>query len=353
MNILRCPSQALSADFGDIIVGGISEKLFFNVIFGSEIILSETYFPDMDGVVHIRDMAPLAEIYREKTSLTPLGNTISGAITFTLQFIETETLTKSITLYACAAETAGTLTVAHLQAMPLTRCFGKFVCPGQKEYLSFYGSGNITLDIVCIGVSQDSFATFNYANLSANPSILCRIDVSPEAVAARAGIDPLQVVCYEVHKDNRAVAKFTMNKFLQPQKTFIFQNSFGASETFTCTGDEEKERKWTREYGQITRRQHLISRRLETINTIQSGYLTRGQTEILEDLLNAQQIALIDAYGWHPVTIVEESFKVVSRKDELINVEFKYRLAGDNHLQYRAEPYKYKIFDFTFDNSFN
>lgn len=354
MNILRCPDYALSADLGDIIIGNVSQHIDFKVTYKNEVILQESYSPDNKGQVCIRDMALLADMYRQEIPLLPENDASAGVVTFNLQFVEdTQEITQELSIYICRAETAGTLIVDDLHLIPLTSCLSKSISPIQKEYISFYGPGQILTKVVYTGTTQDISAEFTLANLTGAPDTIHRIDVSPDVISKIAGIDSSRIVKYSVYKIEKLAVEFTVNKYLRPQKTFIFSNMFGAQETFSCTGDREEEWKWERTYAQFNRRQQLVSGIPNAQNTIQTGYLTKEQTGIVQDLLNARQIALIDESGWHPVTIDDETFKVISRWDELVNVQFKYRLAGDNHLQVRYQWNDYRIFDFTFDNTFN
>jgi hypothetical protein len=360
MTITRCPETGLSADYGDIIVADISEKMNLKVTYNEEIILQEIYYPDNSGSVYIRDIALLADMYQQVNDLSTEITTDAGSITLSLDFTEidaddevVETDTQDITLYACESETAGTLTLDVLKNIPLTRCFNKTVCPGQKEYLSFYGTGEIKAVVIYTGTTRDQSAILTLTELPESADTIHRLDVSPAVIAGLADIEQSRIVYYILYKDKNCRIKYTMNPYLRPQATFIFHNTFGTQETFTCTGDGESERKWTREYGQINRHQHLVTQELALKYTANSGYLTREQTEILEDLLNAKEISLIDEHGWHPVSIEEETFKVTSRRDELVDVEFKYRRSGQNQSQYRFNPKKYRIFDFTYDNTYN
>jgi hypothetical protein len=353
MNITGCPAEALSADFGDITVTGVSEKLDFKVTFEQKEILQETYYPDSTGTVYIRDLALLADMYRPDDIL-PEEVYISGTVTLSLEFREgNQSQAKTVSLYACEVETGGTLTPALLKNIPLSRCFNKTVCPGQAEYISFYGTGTLTLLLIHTGEGSDRSQSMTFATLPDN-GLICRLDVSPAVIAERAGIDQAQIVYYILYRDKNCRIKFTMNSYLRPGKTFLFSNAFGAPETLTCYGDSKSERKWTREFGQVNRTRRLIYRDTESTSTVNSGYLTREQAETLEDLLNARQIALIDSYGRHPVVIAEEKFEVTSRPDELVNIEFKYRPAAGNQLQYRFNPSRYRIFQRPpFDKTYN
>jgi hypothetical protein len=354
MNIIRCPEQALGADFGDIVIGNIIEKMDFIVTLHQEVILIETYFPDREGNVYIRDMHLLSETYRQENALSADITSDVGTITFNLEFREFgQTITRNVKIYTGDVETAGALTPDTLIKIPLTRCFNKTVCPDQKEYISFYGGGNISLLVVYTDVVSDRSVMFDFATLPGDPDTISRFDVSPTVVAQLAGIEQWRIVYYILYKESAYRIKYTLNKYLRPEKTFVFRNAFGAQETFTCLGDSESNREWIREFGTIHRGQHLTNREMKETYTVHTGYLTREETNVVEDLLNSRQISQMNEYGWRPVTIQEETFVVQSRRDELISVEFKYQPTKNNHLQYSFQPVGYRIFDFTFDDIFN
>jgi hypothetical protein len=353
MNIIRCPEEALSADFGDIVIGNVASRLDFTVAINQDTVLLETYWPDNAGAVYIRDMDALAGIYRQAISLDEDMAPTNTTVTLSLALKEgTQTLNRTVKLYACDLETAGTLTPDILKRMPLSRCFNKTVAPGQREYISFYGTGTVTLLAVYTGTRNDLSKTLDFAALPENPDIISCFNVSPEVIAERAGIELARMVYYILYKDKKYRIKYTLKQFQRPGKTFAFLNAFGAVDSLTSYGNAEREQKWTREYGTINRKKELISREVADIYTVNTGYLSREQTEVTEDLLNARKIVLIDAYGRHPAVIEEEKMAVKYQADELIDVEFKYRLAS-NRIQYRFDPHKYRIFDYTHNKTFN
>jgi hypothetical protein len=244
MNILNCPAEALSADFGDIVIGNVSGKLDFKVSLGGKEILLESYSPDSTGFVYIRDMALLADMYRPENNLPEETASLNGSLTLALEFREgSQTLTRNVKIYACDLETDGTLMPENLKNIPLTRCFNKTVCPGQTEYISFYGPGAVTLVLFHTAGGENLSQTLAFASLPEGADVIHRLDVSPAAIARRTGIEESQITYYLLYKDRNCRIKFTMNPYLRPGNTFIFPNIFGAPETFTCYGDSENERK--------------------------------------------------------------------------------------------------------------
>jgi hypothetical protein len=278
MNIIRCPEEALSADFGDIVIDSVAENLDFRVTLNQEAILLETCHPDNTGHVYIRDVAGLAEIYRQEHSLSADG--VGGTVTFSLEFKEgAQSLTRTVKLYACDMETGSSLTPDVLKPVPLTRCFNKSTGQGQKECLSFYCPGTVTQAVTYTGIENGISQTVSFTGLPGDAGAIRRLDISSDIIA---GINRSRIVFCILFKDRNCRIKFTVDPYRQPGKTFLFINSFGAQETFTCCGDLESERKWTREYGKINREQRLTKRDMETAHTVNTGYLTREQVEIVK-----------------------------------------------------------------------
>jgi hypothetical protein len=239
--------------------------------------------------------------------------------------------------------------------MPLSQATKKTTGFGRTEYTGFYGSGTVSVYVVFRGINGSLARTFTLLELPNLPETFYRINVSPSRIAEAAGIPEADIVYYNVYKSTSEIIRFTVDRRPYPDKTtFVFRNCFGAQETFTCTGDMETERKWERTFASIDRRQHPVSHELTRKHTVNTGYVSKEMTGVLEDLMNSDDVCIITPEGWEPVVILEESFKVSSRRDTLTAVEFKYRHKSNNQMQYRHRPFrKLGIFDGTFNNTFN
>ncbi|GAB6122287.1 hypothetical protein [Dysgonomonas termitidis] len=356
MNIVRFPLEGLSADYGDIILDSVSGNVdVIVVIFGREV-LHETYSPDTEGKVYIRDIGALAMSYDPVQDIV-LEEGQDGTF-IRVDFLIRElpdpdpTIICSVFIYRCDAETGGTLDTHLLTDMPLSRVIEKQVQPRGWEFVSFYGPGEIIVQALYIGEDDDVQQQITIGTVPTNDGTYYRYDVSPGVIASRCGITVDRLISYEVGKQGSETIRFIVNNLpVKNETAFIFRNTFGAQETFTCTGDATTEEKWTRDFGNIGRKQRQISRDVERGITVNTGHIDRGTVALLEDLLNAQQIRLLEDGILREVTIMQETVKVTSRKDDMASIEFKYRYASNNQLQARIEGGR--IFDHTFDDSFN
>ena len=353
MNVVRFPIEELSADYGDIILDSVSSNVEAIISINGSEVLHEVYSPDILGHVYIRDVGSLAMIYNDTNNVS-LDNELDGSsVVLDISLKEgNEIFSSPVTIYCCEAESGDTLSVNTLKQMPLSRLTNKVTGIGRTEFVSFYGDGKIMADVVFHSVGKDDIKTVEIGSLGFDDGKYYRFDVSPSVISTLCGIVENNIIQYTIYKSENDSISFIVDKrlFLN-KKTFVFKNIFGAQETFSCTGDYENERKWTRSFGAINRAQRQISRDLLNTNKVNTGLISRDTVGILEDLMNSQYVYYLEEGVLRRISIIEESFKVSSRKDQIVAIEFKYRYSSNNQLQYRTN--KKRIFDFTFDESFN
>ncbi len=352
----RFLETGLSAEYGDIVICDVTDTVTLVISIAGNKILQETYYPDNDGNIYIREVGKLAAMYNDPEWLI-ITNGIDGRNSVMNITISegAQIISKNVQIFTCTTETAGTLTVENLKIKPLSRINKKATAAGRFEYLSFYGSGSVFVDVAYIDSERDRATTVKLADLPVTDNEFYRLNVSPAVIAQLIQVPEEDLIYYYVFKDKSDVFRFNMDKRIYPHyQTFVFRNSFGAQETFTCTGDGESERKWTREFATITSIQKTVKNQLENKFKINTGYMTRHSVELLEDLLNSESVCLIDNGKFVPVVFVGEKFTVTSRRDELIAGEIEYRYASNNQSQYRYQSNKLpRIFDQTFDKTFN
>lgn len=353
---VRFPASGLSAEYGDIVIGNVAGTVSVEVRHSGTLILSEIYSPDADGAIAIRDLGELAILYKPEIPFS-FDNGLDGTIvSLTVTLTEgAQVIERVVAFYPSIVDFSGSLTVDLLKSIPLSRCTQKSTGVGRKEFISFYGGSAVTVYVVYKGDSGDSAAT---TQLSASPGAntnYYRFDVSPAVIAAMLEIAESDLVYYNVYTSTDSIIRFTMDERRYPQqRNFVFRNCFGAQENFTCTGDEISERKWTRAFGNVDNKQISLSRDLENKFTVNTGFITAEEVEVLEDLLNSDRVSLIDEYGFQDITILEESFRVTSRRDELTQIEFTYKFSQNNQFKTSYKPFrKPRIFTTEFDETFN
>jgi len=350
----RFPSSGLSAEYGDIVISEVTVDAVVTVRNSGTIILSESYTPDANDQITIKGIGELAMLYFAPGNLLTATGEDASPVGLTVDVVAGTTISKVVTIYPSVVDFAGTLDAATLLQIPLSRATKKNTAPGRKEYISFYANGNtLVAYIVYKGATRDMAVSYDFYEMD-SVNAMCVVDVSPSVMAALAGVAESDLVYYNVYTSAESIIRFMVSsRSWQFEKTFVFRNCFGAQESFTCTGDEISDRKWTREYGDFEHKKTDFSRDLENSIKINSGYLTAREIEVVEDMLNADELYLIDEAGFQKITILDEDFSDTSRKDELNSVTFTYRYAQHNQFKSRYEAFKKpRIFTPDFDTSF-
>ena len=355
----RFPTSGLSAEYGAVVMDAVTHPVTLVVTHSSVEIVRETYYPDTNAQVMVYDLGLLAMMYKNKVDLSTTygidGARVELVVSLTEASTVPQTISKTVTIYQCDVETSGTIDSTLLLKMPLTRVTKKTTGPGRHEFISFFGSSSIKAYVVKKGTLQDEAVNVYMWEVVAETGELYRVDVSPSEIATHAGCTIDDILYYNVYTSKDAIIRYTMDHRTYPhKKTFLFRNCFGAQEAFTAIGNEQSERKWTRQFGAVKKKQTQISRDLEHKHIVNTGYITRQALESLEDMMNSDMVCLYDEFGMHDIIISEESFKVTDRRDELTAIEFTYKIASNNQLQTRYKPFvKPGVFDKTFDTTFN
>ena len=340
---------------------GVSEPLTVIYKVDNTMILQENYIPS-DNRVYIRDIAKLAQAYfKDPSPLVDVGISCVPIILMLALIADNNTFNISVTVYPCDTETMGTLSVDNLMQMPLSRVTEKKTATGRFELLSFYGYG---LKLMA-GIAYTYLGRTRYARvtlLNNTKEGYKAVDVSPSKMVQlvakssnRHVIKESDIVYYDIY--GGLEFRYQMLEFPTiSQQCFVFVNSFHALETFTCSGDVESERKWNRTEGVSNNHTVLVAKNLTRTNTVYTGYLSEGDCEVLEDLLNSAEVCLVAPTGYMPVIITNESFKITNRLDDVIAASFEYKFASSNQMQYRFKPRQLgvaHIFDHSFNESFN
>lgn len=352
MTETRFPDSGLSSEYGDIVISDVAAAATVTVTHAGSVILTELYTP-INGQISIKNIGNLAMLYFEPGNMLQTTGEDIDPVVLVIDIVSGSTINKTVTIYPCVVDFSGSLSTTLLQKIPLSRATKKNTAPGRKEFISFYGGVTIKVYVVYKGANSDEAVTNDLILLSELNKIYV-VDISPSVIATLIGQSESKLVYYNVYADSDCIIRFMVSsRYQQFEKTFVFRNCFGAQETFTCTGDEIDQRKWSREYGDIDSKKIDFSRKLENSIKINTGYLSAQEVEVIEDLLNSDDICLIDEAGFQKVTILEEDFSDSSRKDELKSVSFTYRYAQHNQFKSQYKAFKKpRIYTPDFDTRF-
>lgn len=353
----------LSGDSPVLVIREVDARL--NIVFSiaGNNILTENYYPDIEGIVRIRNLSKLATLYMDQPLSRDPNRIIGNPITVDLVLADnSNTFNSTITIYPCDVLTYGTLSLDNILFMPLSRSVGRITYPGQREILGFYGrDGGRTIN-AGIGYIFESKMRFVRIPVITLYSGFTSFDVSLSKMVELVGnsgdghiISQSDIRFYDIYD----VMSFHFDvKPFPPvgRTTFLFRNCFHALETFTCTGDVESQRKWTRSTASVDNESIVVENELTNTRTVYTGYITEQMCGVLEDLLNSDDICLLTPSGRIPVIISGESYKVLNRPDEVISASFEYKIANNNQGEFFFSSQQAgigRIFDSTFNETFN
>ncbi|MDR0830040.1 MAG: hypothetical protein LBN95_08020 [Prevotellaceae bacterium] len=235
----------------------------------------------------------------------------------------------------------------------LSRATKKTTGIGRTEIMSIFG--RLPLLTVFVRFMQNGAVATNTFQITLNEfGTIYKVDVSPSVIAGLADCAESDLIDYQLYKQSSMIIDYVVDKANYPHlKTFMFENSFGGHETFHCLGEQEEERKWARETGFVFENKILISRELENRKTINTGYIKREMIGVLEDLINSKKVAVLENNRLIDVVILEESFKVTNRREDLIAVEFTYQTANQNQMRFNYNPQSmFQVFSDEFNETF-
>ena len=341
MTIIQQPETfSFSSALKDIIIeSDVNVTLVFSN--GSSNFLQETYTPDNENRIYVRDLSRLLVPYISKTelrqrfliSVTPATGA-GSIIDITVQYGLVE-------INVSASEF---LASHFLTILP----GGKVIFPNQKEYLSLVVTEPTQVTITAQYQSQArQTKTLQVTTLNK----VVTVDVSPSLFP-----DPETIFFIVVSAGTRSFLYYIRQLQVVDPVQFIFLNSFGVKETFIPAGLTLCENIYQNLFGSFygLYRKHNVE--LVKQHTTNTGVLTQEMAPWLEELFLSKDVFRFSPIGIEQeITIEEATVKRSSAKDELPAFEFKYRLSKRNHheLYTSADNLSNRIFDQTHDLAFN
>jgi hypothetical protein len=357
-----------------------SSSIQFELSVNGQLVLEETYFWDVNGIIRVRNIGEIIDKYFDTSTDVVIDGEVTTS-TNTSKSIYFK-ITDSGSIYEghfvalkCDADinyNADSFAVSNF----LTRAnFAKKTTLFRNEYLSFLkkksdGVKYLRVKLVSgesntsnITEHLETIQTFGSAALPGSHDYeVYTFNVSMMLILSKLSLPmTTQVLSYEVWvSDTSGGDPYTPGRpylFLSDATNYIytqdyfFINCFGVPETFTATG--LKTTKTTAEYALANISDHYrkTSQNFIIETTQNTGFLSDEEMVWTDDLLNSYQVSTYDKKKSTGMDITLVALdKTATNNNELQSFSFTYRKSKNRHSEFSSM--RNKIFDYTF-NPFN
>lgn len=324
---------------------------------GTITLLSETYWPDSDSNIYITELGTLLEPYcRQYGSLTVSvtvkeftkdSETAATENTYdlgTVIFGEVDPLDSN-----GEDMEASDFVNSHFLSILTGE---KITAMGRHEMISAYGAQQLTVSALLKDGSTFTEKGSTLGNCNSIGSIY-DFDVSPDNIYDLVGGTTQTLVTYTVSAGDRKQTFRCIEDQVPPSPSFVFKNSFGCWEYAYCTGTHTKTSDYTRTTAKIggkTRNYKVEEARKFKANT---GALNRSMAAWFDDLFRSQAVYLFtDTIRNKDVIITDSKSEISNDDDDMPSFEFTWQYAQRLHNILESEKKRVRVFDNTFDYTF-
>lgn len=330
------------------------------IVQGVDTILAETYVPDANNEIIIRDLSSLINPYLQEKLLADFQLTIQ-----ILKSASNEQMDYSKILFSalyCKAD-VDMLAEDFISKFFLSTLMGdKVTAPGRREYLHFvtteedFVSGDernliamqINIDWIDSDLKKSSEVLMWNVELSTTELQKVTVDISPDKFKRKG----YTLAGYTASVGVRKQKYIVDNDCLDVNPAIAFTNSFGCLETLYFTGTNELEPSLKRNAAYIDgiyRNYYIEEERKFKADT---GVIPESMLCLVDELARSTDTYLIEKGEiGREITIIDSETKRNNNQDTLFRASITYRVANRN--QNELSPLRpAKTFDKTFDKTF-
>ncbi len=343
------PELAFSSALSDITLVEVTEDITFELSVKLidntyKVILFEPYTPDNDAAIYIINLQKIIDGYLSENPV----------LDFRFKFESASNLLEYFSRIIVSRAELDADARKFVSQRFLTVMKGdKTIRPGSLEYLSVYvlEPQAITITAHYRDNTTGVYETANFTDPDPLINQISTINVSPTNYQNEGKT----LVKYTVSCGTRQM-NYLIDNLSEPSPAeILFINNFGVPEAFSTSGSLARERKYTNEFATIKGQYVKVNNSLVIENTANTGVMDPHTADWIEsDLFSSYKTFLVkDSHIWKGITIIDETIKRTSDKTEQPAYEFKYRLKQHNQEVILFQKYLYRLFDETFDKTFN
>lgn len=212
----------------------------------------------------------------------------------------------------------------------------------QPEMLAWYNytgsTKGVSIQMQWYDIDDNALSTavffYNFSALSVRSQEIALLPVSPVLMGLDSEANAYK---YRVRVTNGLVdlsqwrTYYIDREYYESERYLQYLNSFGVPECWRCTGDWTKKIKINRltatkpllpGYNSFATDRYQYGRLWDNELVYRTGFLTRGEAEVLQEMLLAGEIYDVSSEGYIPLQMTTESFQVVDTREDLRAYQF-------------------------------
>lgn len=360
-------------DMGDVIIsavsGSITVKYKINGWGVPSASFEEIYYPGPDGNININGLGDVALDYFQDNVINLLHTTTYYT-----------NVNYYVILSADIYNASGVKEGSFAQTFYYSKCRTS-ISPYDKRFLNRFSSRMVREDqFICLayhnlgqtlvlGVAYKSEGEARFFkakfNTTGTPGSFIIRYFSVDAVVDRlnkalnASFTSDDIIYYEtdLYEGDTLIDKihYDIDRKYYPQIThFVFYNCFGFPESLYFTGRDERTSELEASFGSVMGNYLKVHTDLITSHTANTGYINESIRDCVEDMVHSNKVYLYqkDTLG-DLITITGVEFTESKPRTEPLNIKLTYRVADKCQRTFTRARLPEKIFDKTFDSTFD
>ncbi len=352
---VSAPSFAFTSQFPNIVVSGTAGATLevYLKLGDSDVLVGELYTFNSSGFVTMRNLGDILEKHFYDYQYEVRNFVLQAVFTFKSGI---ENVTKNIQVFFLRSYVStDNITPEAIRNMALTREKEKHTLPEVDEYISFIStSGSSVMAKIIYQSGSNVLNKTITLHTFVTTDIFTTVDVSAAEISAHLSANE-KLLAWDVYKSGypSSGCRWILDKKSSfPPTSFVYQNCFGAIESFLCRGilkDEFNSERTIASFGNQSFLAEMKAMRSYTVNT---GFLDPDQKESLIDLLSSRNLMLISGEKAISIIVDGQNVSMHNFRSKLPNAEFSFSHAIRN-LTVATFNESEGVFDYTFDQTFN
>lgn len=371
LQVTGVADECFCGDYGDITVVVAPADVLTVISVGDVAVLSETYSPDQNEQVIIRDIGEVLLSYFTNPafdfSTSFRDGSIDVAISIVCNDVVPLTYNKTQKVHYSRIKIGHDFTTKYSKF--LTRYTKKNTSATRQELVSaFSGIDRVDVAVAYIlnGVAKYTkiplSAVTDCTTMNASLGIVTQLLNTNQALtlstddilyydlyAVQIATDLTETIVDKIQYKND-------KRYFPHEKHFVYYNCFGVLETITFTGLENRSMELGATFGYTNRNYRKIDTTPVVSNKAYSGYIDNATAESIEDLITSDKVCLYaDGVIGDEITITDIEMESKDPSNEPLSYSITYRPTKEKHLKFTraGSSSDNRIFDSTFDYTFD